>query len=439
MTQQNGNLVVEATKSEVQKNLMYEFKMPKLGADMDEGVLLEWKISVGDVIKKGDVVAVIETAKGAIDIEAFVDGVVSALIIQPNAEVAVGTVLAMFDNVDKTQLADTKVFERASPPLDAVEGHAKTSTRTVPQLNTAAATLLPQSDVGNRISPRARMLAKKLKVSLTTITGTGPEGSVIAKDIEAAAQGTERDTRPTKPRVDPRNKQVAMRNTIAAAMSRSKRDIPHYYLAHEIDVTAALEYLDQWNIEHSINQRILPALLYYKAIGIAATEFPSMNGFFMPEKDQANNNAGSIGRFRPAESVNLGIAISLRGGGVIAPCLMDVPKKRVVDLMAKLKDLVNRARTGGLRGSELSDGTLTVSNLGDRGVDFLAGVIYPPQVALVGIGTMRKRPVTVDEQVQIRPMINFSLAADHRVSDGHTGSLFLRRIENLLANPNQLT
>ena len=391
---------------------MFEFKMPKLGADMDEGILLEWKIAPRDFVKKRDIVAVVETSKGAIEIETFVDAEVESLAVKPGAIVPVGTVMAHF------RVSGTQAIK--SPVIDSV-------TQTPP----ATADPLPAT-AGLPVSPRARRLAQQLQVDLANVQGTGPEGSIVAADVQAVAartpaaartQYSATAVRTARKAVDLR---TAIRNTVAAAMSRSKREIPHYYLAQDIDVSTLLSFVESWNQAHSVADRILPALLYYKSIGIAAREFQPMNGLF------AN------GEFQPAAAVNLGVAISLRSGGLMAPCLIDMAGKPAVELMRELKDLVLRTRKGGLRASELSMGTITVSNLGDHGVDFLAGVIYPPQVALVGIGSMRERAWVVEGALQVRRIVNFSLAADHRASDGHTGALFLRRIEELMESPEKL-
>ena len=400
---------------------MFEFKMPMLGADMDQGILLEWKIAEGDSVSKGDIIASVETAKGVIDIETFVDGVVTELMVEPNSEVLVGSVMAMFQVENDSELAADKAATGSS--IDA-NAPAQRNSKPTATKRTASAPMIAvrTSSSVTRVSPRARRLAREFNVDLANISGTGPSGSIVAEDIRFVSDSSPRAEKSSKAA----NKKSLMRRAIATAMSRAKREIPHYYLAHEIDVTEALAFLENWNKPHAITERILPAALFYKAIAVAANEFDSINGHFIDEQ------------FATSRSVNLGIAISLRGGGLVSPCLKDAANKPLVDLMAELKDLVQRARTGGLKASELSDGTLTVSNLGDRGVNFIAGVIYPPQVALVGIGNVQEKPSVVGEEIVIRQIVNFSLSADHRVSDGHTGALFLRRVENFVIHPEDL-
>jgi pyruvate dehydrogenase E2 component (dihydrolipoamide acetyltransferase) len=217
-----------------------------------------------------------------------------------------------------------------------------------------------------------------------------------------------------------------MRAAIAAAMARSKREIPHYYLAADLDLHAALAWLEAENRQRPVTDRLLPAALLLRASALALREVPELNGFWRD------------GRFVPGEGVHLGVAISLRQGGLVAPAIHDADHKSLDELMAALRDLVARARGGRLRGSEVSDPTITVTNLGDQGVGSVFGVIYPPQVALVGFGRVERRPWAVGDLIGIRPIVTASLSADHRASDGHRGGLYLAALDRLLQQPEQL-
>jgi pyruvate dehydrogenase E2 component (dihydrolipoamide acetyltransferase) len=217
-----------------------------------------------------------------------------------------------------------------------------------------------------------------------------------------------------------------MRHAIAMAMSRSKREIPHYYLSETIMLGKALAWLQAHNAELPPEQRLLPAALLLKAVGLALREYPQLNGFWRDDTFQA------------APGIHLGVAIALRQGGLIAPALHDVADKPVVQLMSEFSDLVQRARSGSLRSSELSDASLTVTNLGEQSVDSVFGVIYPPQVALVGFGGIVERPWVEAGQLCVRPQVVASLAADHRASDGHLGARFLGAIGRLLQEPERL-
>jgi pyruvate dehydrogenase E2 component (dihydrolipoamide acetyltransferase) len=217
-----------------------------------------------------------------------------------------------------------------------------------------------------------------------------------------------------------------MRSAIAAAMSRSKREIPHYYLATEIDMHRSLAWLAQENLRRPVAGRLLPAAVLLKAAALAVRDVPEVNGHW------------TDGAFRPSEAVHLGVAIALRRGGLIAPAIHHADMLALDELMARLRDLVMRARGGRLRGSEVADPTLTVTNLGDQGVETVFGVIYPPQVALVGFGAVVEKPCALDGLLGVRPVVAATLAADHRASDGHRGGLYLAAVRRLLQEPEKL-
>jgi pyruvate dehydrogenase E2 component (dihydrolipoamide acetyltransferase) len=219
---------------------------------------------------------------------------------------------------------------------------------------------------------------------------------------------------------------AAMRRAIARAMSRAKREIPHYYLADTIDMTKALAWLERENASRELPKRMLYSALLIKAVALAVREVPEMNGTYADDQ------------WMPSEAVHVGVATSLRTGGLIAPAIHDVANKTVDEVMTALRDLVNRVRSGGLRSSELSDPTVTVTSLGERGCESVFPIIYPPQVAIAGFGTIVERPWAENGMVGARRVIHASVAGDHRVSDGHRGGLFLRAIGELLQKPEGL-
>lgn len=217
-----------------------------------------------------------------------------------------------------------------------------------------------------------------------------------------------------------------MRLAIGDLMARSKREIPHYYLTHTVDFGPAAAWLRDHNRDRPVGERLVPAALLLKAAARAAEEVPQLNGFWID------------GRFAPAAEVHLGVAVALRGGGLVAPAIHRAARLALPDLMAALRDLVARARAGRLRGSETSDPTITVTSLGEQGVEAVHGVIYPPQVALVGFGTVLERPWAVDGLLGVRPVVTATLSADHRASDGATGARYLTAVERLLHRPEEL-
>ncbi|PND59547.1 branched-chain alpha-keto acid dehydrogenase subunit E2 [Mycobacterium sp. ENV421] len=404
---------------------MIEFTMPALGADMDEGTLDEWLVKPGDTITRGQIVAVVETTKAAVEIECWHEGVVAELLVPVGQTVAVGTPLATL-----AESGETPRPHMAAPAAAPVAApHPETP---VAQRPTLAA------PVGHRlwVSPVARRTAASLGVDLGAVTGTGPQGAITLIDVEhAAAAQHHAEPKPAAPVASSEPKSAAekakqrgaaMRASIAAAMGRSKREIPHYYLADEVILDTALGWLTEQNVNRPITERLLLAVLQLKAVALAAQRFTEFNGFWHDDG------------YQPAAGVHVGVAISLRGGGLVAPAIHDVNEKKLDELMSDLTDLVARARAGSLRSSEMSDPTITVTNLGDKGVDSVFGVIYPPQVALVGFGRPAQRVVVVDGGIRVATTVHASLAADHRASDGHRGALFLAEINRLLQQPQEL-
>jgi pyruvate dehydrogenase E2 component (dihydrolipoamide acetyltransferase) len=217
-----------------------------------------------------------------------------------------------------------------------------------------------------------------------------------------------------------------MRKAIAAAMSRSKREIPHYYLSETIPMRRAQEWLAAENARRPLTGRILMAAVQLKAVALALRAFPDLNGTWRE------------GAYVPSASINTGVAISLRQGGLVAPGIRDVQDLPLDELMAKLADLVKRARAGSLRSSEFSDPTITVTNLGDTGVETTYAVIYPPQVAIVGFGRVAVRPWVEEGALVAMPAVVATVSADHRVSDGHRGAAFLADLSRRLQEPEKL-
>ena len=398
---------------------MAELRMPSLGSDMEAGTLVEWLVKPGDRVKRGDIVAVIETQKGAIEIETFEAGEIEQILVDPHSKVPVGTPLAQ---IRVEHEAKPGVAAAVLPPAVAAVPVAAAAVKGAP----VAPSLPPVAGAaaaGTRASPAARRLAQERGIDLLTVTGSGPAGAITYADVEHAFGGAV--VAPEKKRA-PWLDLDAMRTAIAAAMARSKREIPHYYLEHQVDVTACEQWLTQNNATLPPDNRILIGALAIKAVALAARRFPAFNGFYRENK------------FEPAQAVHIGVAIAIRGGGLAAPALHDADQLSLDDLMSRMRDLVQRTRAGRIRSSEISDPTITVSSLGERGVELLYGIIYPPQVAIVGFGKTVVRPWVVDGAIGPRSVITITLSGDHRVSDGHAGALFLAEIGKLLQEPSKL-
>jgi pyruvate dehydrogenase E2 component (dihydrolipoamide acetyltransferase) len=384
--------------------------MPSLGADMDAGTITEWRVSPGAQVRKGDVVAVVETDKADIEVEVFEDGVLEEIVVPAGRKVPVGTVLARIRAPGEAAAPSEAPAPPAAPPVsEAVAPPPEVPPPAVPR---------PRPPGRVRASPAARRRAEELGVDLAAVAGTGPEGAVTVADVERAAGAA--------PPSRSERRQAELRRRIGLLMARSKREIPHYYLEDEIDLGPLTAWLARENERRPVTRRLLPAALLVRAVALATREVPEMNGVF------------EGGAFRPSASAHVGIAISLRTGGLIAPAIHDVQDRGLDEVMEALRDLVVRARRGTLRASEMSDPTITVSNLGETGAARVYGVIYPPQVALVGFGRIRERPWAEGGAVTARPAVSVTLSADHRVSDGHRGSLFLAAIARRLSRPEEL-
>jgi pyruvate dehydrogenase E2 component (dihydrolipoamide acetyltransferase) len=394
---------------------MIEFRLPSLGADMDQGKLLQWLVAPGDEVKKGQIVCTVDTAKAAIDVECWHDGVVHALLVPPGTTVPVGTLLAVLREPGETPAAVDALLARQTPPAPPAPQAAPPAPQAAPP---AAPALAPQAAPAaaaqRRISPAARRRAAELGIDVLSVA-PGADGTVSLDDVERAAR--EASAAP------PAQRAVEMRKVIAAAMARSKREIPHYYLSEDVPLAAATQWLAEQNAQRSVTERLLLASLLLKAVAGALRRYPEFNGYWRD------------GALERADAVHIGVAISLRAGGLLTPALHDVDRKDVDAINRALLDLTRRARSGSLKLAELTDATVTVTNLGDQGVASVWGVIFPPQVAIVGFGRVVQRPWVVDGAIRAMPVVTASLAADHRASDGHRGGLLLAAIRDRLQEP----
>jgi pyruvate dehydrogenase E2 component (dihydrolipoamide acetyltransferase) len=409
---------------------MNEFRLPSLGADMDTATLVEWKVKPGDTIKRGDVIAEIETDKGIIDLEVFEDGIVDQILVQPWQKIPVGTVLAMIRL--EGMVAEGAVVGPApvAPPpvMPPAEGRRERL----------------------RVSPLARKLAEALGIDLATVQGTGSHGAIERVDVERTAAARQKvepkpeivvpapppapapvappvvepeAATPAKPAMD---FQTGMRRAIAAAMARANRDIPHYYLETRIDMSKAQRWLEVENQKRSIKDRLLPVVILIKAVARALGDVPELNGYWIDDRHQ------------PQEAIHIGFAISLRQGGLVTPAIHHADLKSLDELMEAMRDLITRTRAGRLRSSEMTDATITLTSLGDLGVEKVYGVIYPPQVALVGFGKITEQPWVENGMLGIRPVLTATLAGDHRATDGHRGGQFLDILNRYLQEPEKL-
>lgn len=472
---------------------MGDFLMPSLGADMEHGKIVEWLVKPGDYVRRGDLVAVVDTDKTVMDVESFQEGVVAELLVDLGQTVPIGTPLARITQTPAevgapSQEAPPPPVRRGAPktgeapPLtppiappvrhlahrlgvDTARIHGTGKAGAITRADVEHAVAARPSGAHVRSSPRARRLAAELGVELSAVSGTGPEGAVTVADVQqAAARRPEAGpveapvkagqveapvgAAPEAPAgvtanepavgvpaaasavsgktAEARERVASLRRAVGALMSRSKKTIPHYYLSTTLDLRAAVDWMQSVNAQRPVSARLVPSALLLKAAALAAKDVPEVNGFY------------DDGGFRPSASVHLGVAVALRRGGLVAPAIHDADTLPVDVLMEQLRDLVSRARAGRLQRAEMADPTITVTNLGDLGVESVFGVIYPPQVAMVGFGRVLEQPWALNGMLGVRPAVTATLSADHRVSDGLRGGRYLARIDELLQAPEQL-
>ncbi len=403
--------------------------MPRLGADMTAGKVVKWLKRPGEQIKRGDIIAVVETDKANVDVESFVDGVLEKILVQPGDErLPVGTPLALIRAEAGAQPAAPTPAAPAAAPAPAKAPVLPAPAPPVAGPPAAAPAILTPAAVGERarMSPAARKRALELRLDAATLAGTGPQGRVTLADVERAAQAAPVARAEPSPADAAAARQLRMREAIATSMARSKREIPHYYLACTIDMGRALAWLAERNAGRTVTERLIYAVLLIKATALALREVPELNGFWIDNRAQQS------------AAIHAGIAISLRGGGLVAPALHHADQRSLDELMVGFQDLVKRARAWSLKSSEMTDPTVTITSLGERGVESVFGIITPPQLALVGFGTPLERPWVLNGQVVPRPLLTATLSGDHRATDGHRGALFLAALDRLLQQPEAL-
>ncbi len=416
--------------------------MPSLCADMTEGTLVEWQASPGEALDKGDIIALRESQKGLIEMEVYQPGVITELLLEPVVTVPVGSVMARMSVEGEAappaapepshpveQAAAIKAPVNKEPVIKAPVIKVPAVSPGQPHEEAVPQPVRPRQGV--LASPVVRKLAGEQQLDLSQLSGSGPGGAILLRDLPASAP----EVKTAETRTDIKTKTrtaaspdtaLAMRSAIAAAMEKSKREIPHYYLSQEMDITQAQRWLADFNADRGPEERILLLALMLKAIAQSLHKYPALNGYYQQQT------------FTPNRAVHIGNVISLREGGLVVPAIHDVDQLSVEAIMMRLRDLSERSRRGVLRSSELMDASITVSNMGERGSDLLFGVIYPPQVAIIGIGKPRNTMLVKGDQPRVADVVTVSLAADHRVSDGMTGARFLNALANTLQKPEKL-
>jgi len=399
--------------------MISEVVMPQMGADMQEGTILRWLKGEGDPVRRGEIIAEIETDKANVEIEAYESGVLRRILLPEGTTVPVGQVIAVIAAPED----DISRYEREAAA--AAAGVAAHKPAAVPERPAAAAAEAPPAEAGRvRASPAARRLAGEMGVDLSRVQGTGPDGRILRRDIEAAkapvAEAVPPAAVPAEAAAAPAMSR--MRQAIARRMTQSKREAPHYYLTMDIDMTEAERLRRQLNeaaegeVHISVNDVIV------KAVAKALRRHPIFNSWFVD------------GQVQQQEALNIGVAVALEEG-LIAPAILDCGQKSLAEIARAGRDLAERTRSGVLKAEEYSGATFTVSNLGMYEVETLIAIIPPPQTAILGVGAVRKVPAVQDGEIVVGERMKVALSADHRVSDGALGARFLAEIRNFLENP----
>ncbi|MFT5851735.1 MAG: pyruvate dehydrogenase E2 component (dihydrolipoamide acetyltransferase) [Colwellia sp.] len=414
-----------------------DITMPSLGADMTEGTLTEWLVQEGDQVTSGDIIAVLETQKGAIDMEVYSSGTIAEILVSPVAEVPVGTVLARITLAEPSKNRSEQIPVLSSIP--AVIANATTSEPPIEMEKSIDVSKLAKvNDIkvtDAKASPIARRLAKEQQLNLSGIKGSGPQGAILLNDLSHLLK-TEINIKNDNHKSADKTEQN-MRNAIAVAMTKSKQEIPHFYLSLELELNNAQQWLQQRNQATSPEKKVLLLALLLKALAKSLVKYPKINGFYQSAFYQ-DSTFEKKSAFEQASAIHIGNVISLRQGGLVVPAIHDVDKLSVTELMRGLRDITDRSRNGHLRSSELMDATITVTNMGERGADSVFGIIYPPQVAILGFGKVRKIVKVVNDNVVIASVLTASLSADHRVIDGMLAAKFLNYLAKQLQKPERL-
>jgi len=385
---------------------MAEITMPKLSDTMEDGVVVRWLKGIGEAVSRGEVVAEIETDKATMEMESQEDGVLSEIYVEEGQRVSVGEPMAAIDAGGQPSQSTVRAPEVASPEIAV-----GTSGRATPSERVKA-------------SPRARKAAREMNLDLAGVTGSGPSGRILYRDVVAAGGSSASSDQPSAAVSQPAPLS-SMRQLIAERMVESKTRIPHFYLQIEIDAEPLLEFQGQVNsaLEEWGGSKLSVNDLVLKATAMALTRVPQLNASFTGE-----------GILRHGH-VNLEFAVSLKEG-LLTPVIRNAESKNLRQISREAGDLIERARTQRLNPDEYRGGTFTVSNLGARGIDSFQAIIDPPQPAILGVCAIVKKPV-VDKDDRIRPghRLNLTLSCDHRVVDGAVAAEFLGQMRRLLQQP----
>jgi pyruvate dehydrogenase E2 component (dihydrolipoamide acetyltransferase) len=422
------------------------FGMPSLGHTMEKGKIIEWLKHEGDPIAKGEPLVVIETDKVITEVESPADGVVLRIVVPSEEERPIGALLAVL-GAQGEQVNEVELEQMLGPA--AIKAPASPAPVVVPAPMAAPRADAAARDGGGerlKISPIARKLADELGLDASMIQGTGPGGRITKDDVlrvaEAAKAAAPAAASVTPAPAAPAPASVAtapargrlgvsstiplrgMRGRVAERMFQSWNTIPRVTEVMQVDMSATVAFreamLGQWEQQYGL--RISLHDMLTKAVAMALRRQPRLNATLVDQE------------VRLHDSVNMGIAVNL-DEGLIVPVIFNADQKDLGQIALEGRDLAEKARAGRLQLDEISDGTFTITNLGTTGIELFTPIINPPQVAILGVGMVQRRPIIVGDALAIRPAVYLSLVFDHRAVDGVPAANFLQEVKRLLEKP----
>jgi len=398
--------------------MAFSVVMPALEMAQETGKLIAWRKREGDLVKKGDLLLEIETDKAVMEVEAAADGVLAGVTGTVGADIPVGQTIAWIVAPGEKPPAGK------APPAAPPAARGKTESPAAPA---AANTPEPSAVPGARISPKARRLAKELGVDIASVRGSGPGGEILALDVQARA------ATPAASPAEPATKMADLEvpSTLARLMAerttQSWTTVPHFFVTREIDAGALNEYRAKLapEIERQQTARITHTDLLVALASRVLLKHPRLNSSWTPDG------------IRLHDHVNMGVAIAVNDG-VVAAVIPNAHSASLAEIAAQRREAAERARTGKLRPTDLTDATFTISNLGMYGVDQFTAIIIPPQASILAVGAITDRVVAVDGKPAVRPMMTLTLSCDHRVADGAKAAMFLSDLADALRAPQKM-
>ncbi|MGD8633934.1 MAG: dihydrolipoamide acetyltransferase family protein [Anaerolineales bacterium] len=414
--------------------------MPKLGFDMAEGVLVRWVIAEDESVEKGEVLAEIETDKATVEVEASVSGTVLKHIVAEGTPVPVGEPIAVIgdagEEVDLDELgaAQPAEAEQEAPAEEAAEPEAERAAPEAERSKETATTGEGQYPDGVKATPVARRIAEENKLNLKSIPGSGPGGRIVKADVEEALESgvpAEQSVPARQPvvslpsgesRKTERVPVSKLRKTIGSRMSRSKQELPHFYVTIDVDAGPVMDIRKQINKAMPEDQKISVNDFLVKASALALHEFPNLNASL--EEDEIVRHG----------QVNVGIAVAV-DEGLLTVVARDADLKPLRTLSAEIRAMISRTREGKVRPDDVEGSTFTVSNLGMFDVDHFIAIINPPEAAILAVGSVREEPAFVDGELVPVKRLKVTLSADHRVTDGAEAARWLQVFREYIENP----